>query len=81
MPGCSLGRILDDVLKRALGLRAKFVVDLRILIQKMDVKSAFRHVGVDPDGASRFAYRLGAFRVEKKHRVVGARGKSDLRGP
>lgn len=61
MPGCSLGRILDDVLKRALGLRAKFVVDLRILIQKMDVKSAFRHVGVDPDGASRFAYRLGQF--------------------
>jgi len=27
----------------------------------MDVNSVFKQVGVDPDGASRFAYRLGQF--------------------
>ena len=61
VPGCELGGVLDAILKRVLGLRAKFGVRARILIQKMDVKSAFRQVTVDPDGASCFAYRLGKF--------------------
>ena len=57
--GCELGGILDVILKRVLGLRAKNAVGARILIQKMDVKSASRQMEVDPDGANRFAYRVG----------------------
>ena len=45
--------MLDAVLKRVSGLRAECGLGVRILIQKMDVKS------VDPDGASRLAYHLG----------------------
>lgn len=59
--GCELHGITDVILKRVLGLRAKFRVDERILIQKMDAKSAFREVGVDLDNASRLAFRLGQF--------------------
>lgn len=40
VPGCELGCVLDAILNCMLGLRAKFGV------------SAFRQVGVNPDGAS-----------------------------
>ena len=36
----------------------KFGTQKRILLPKMDVKSAFRQVGVAPDRAGAFAYRL-----------------------
>lgn len=52
---------MEAILKRVLGLGAKFGVNARILIQKVNVKSTFRQVGVDPDGASRYPYRLGKF--------------------
>ena len=54
--GCELGGVLDAILKRVMWLRAELGVRERILIQTMDVTSAFRHVGVDPDCASFFAY-------------------------
>ena len=47
-----------EVITRILGLRAKYGTQKRILTQKMDVKSAFRQVGVAPDRAAVFAYRL-----------------------
>lgn len=59
VPRCELGGALDAILKRVLGLRVMFGVGARIFIQTMDVKNAFRRVGVDPDGVSRFAHRLG----------------------
>ena len=47
---------MKEILERVLGLRAKFGEGARILIQKMDVKNAFRQIGVDPDGPASFAY-------------------------
>lgn len=44
---------------RILGLRAKFGSQKRILLQEMDVKSVFQHVGIAPGGTVTFAYRLG----------------------
>lgn len=55
VPGYKFGGLVEVILKHIIGLRAKFGVDARILIQMMDVKSAFRQVGMDPDGASRLA--------------------------
>ena len=42
-----------------MGLRVKFGRKKRIPIQRMDVKSAFRQVGVDPAGAVAFKYVQG----------------------
>ena len=47
-----------EVITRFLGLRAKYGTQKRILLQKMDVNSAFRQVGIAPDRAAAFAYRL-----------------------
>lgn len=62
MPEYELGGVLDAILKHISGSRAKFGVGVRILVNKMDdVKSAFRQVGMNPDGASPLACRLGLF--------------------
>lgn len=53
-----LSRILNMILNRVFGPRTKLGVNAGIFIQKMDVKSTFRQVVVDADGASHFAYRL-----------------------
>ena len=42
IPQCELSEVMKDVIKRILGLRAKFDTNKRIIIQTMDVKSAFR---------------------------------------
>ena len=47
---------MGQIIRRGLGLRGKFGTGRRILIPKMDVKSAFRQVGVDPAGAANFGY-------------------------
>ena len=47
-----------EIITRILGLRAKYGTQKRILLQTMDVKSASRQVGVAPDRAAAFAYRL-----------------------
>ena len=39
----------------------QFRRERRILIQRMDVKSALRQVGVDPAGAANFGYVLGEY--------------------
>ena len=49
---------MAEIITRILGLRAKFGRRKRNLLPKMDVKSAFRQVGVPPDRATAFAYRL-----------------------
>lgn len=56
MPRCKLDKALDAILKRILGLRTTLGVSVPILIQKIDVKNAFRQVGVNPDGTGRFWY-------------------------
>ena len=43
-----LADVMGQIVKRVLGLRDKFGTGRRILIQRLDVKSAFRQVGVDP---------------------------------
>ena len=61
IPECHLAGVMGQIIKRVLGLRNKFGTGKRILIQKMDVKSAFRQVGVDPAGAANFGYVLGGY--------------------
>ena len=56
IPKCELSEVMKDIIKRILRLRATFGTNRRILIQKMDVKSAFRKIGVDPVGAASFGY-------------------------
>ena len=46
VPGTELGEVLDAILKRVLGLRATFGEGAWILTQNMNIKSAFRKVGV-----------------------------------
>ena len=58
VPKCALAGVMTEIIARILGLRAKFGTQKRILLQKMDVKSAFRQVGIAPGGAAAFAYRL-----------------------
>lgn len=67
--GCELGGVLGAIPKRIIELRANFGVGARILTNKMDLKSAFKLVGVGMGGASRFEYRLGQFAcVDCKYR-------------
>ena len=47
---------MGQVFRRLLGLRDKFGTVRRRLIQKLEVKSAFRQVRVDPAGAANFGY-------------------------
>ena len=47
-----------EIISQILGLRAKCVRRKRNLLRNMDVKSAFRQVGVPPDRATAFVYRL-----------------------
>ena len=58
VPECRLAGVMTEVITRILGLRAKYGTQKRILLQKMDVKSAFRQVGDVPDRPAAFAYRL-----------------------
>ena len=53
---CELAEVMNDIVKRILRLRVKFSTGGRILIQEMDVNSAFRQIGVDPAGAAAFGY-------------------------
>ena len=58
VPKCAVAGIMTEIVTPILGLRAKFGEEKRIFLQTMDVKSAFRQVGVAPGGAAAFAYRL-----------------------
>ena len=58
IPECQLAGVMTEIITRILGLRAKYGTQKQILLQKMDVKIAFRQVGVAPDRAAAFAYRL-----------------------
>ena len=78
IPACALAGVMREVLQRVLGLRAKYGDGARILIQKVDVKNAFRQIPVDPNGGlwiragwiphCRFAF---AVRVEGQSGVGG----------
>ena len=63
---------MTEILTKILVLRAKVGTQKRILLQKIDFKSAFRQVGVAPDRAAAFVYRppLTAVRVAREPRVV-----------
>ena len=56
---CHLADVMRQIMREILGARAKFGRGRRILIQKMDVKGAFRQVGVDPSAVVNFEYVLG----------------------
>ena len=66
--------VIKDTPKWILGLRAKFSINSRILIQKMDVKSAFRHIGVHPAGAAAFGYVVDDYVVVNMRLHLGWRG-------
>ena len=74
IPACALAGVMREVLQRILGLRAKFGGRARILIQKMDVKNAFRQIPVDPDGAAAFGYVLGRYLFVDLRLQFGWRG-------
>ena len=57
IPECELSEVMNDIVKRILGLRTKFGTGRRILINEKDVKRAFRQIGVYP------ASKCGGFRV------------------
>ena len=61
IPTCALAGVMHEVVQRVLRLRVKVEDRARVLIQKMDVKSAFRQILVDADGARVFGYVLGEF--------------------
>ena len=56
---CHLSDVMGEIIRRELALWDNFGKGRRVLIQKMDVKSAFRKVGVDSAGAANFGYVLG----------------------
>ena len=62
IPACALAGVMHEVLQRVLGLKVKCEDRQRILIQTVDVQSAFRQMPVDPDGAAAFPYVLGGYR-------------------
>ena len=55
-PPCELGHVIWDVLLRVMYLRQKFGPNARIVLSKLDVKSAFRQVPVDRSRAPIFGY-------------------------
>ena len=65
---------MNDVVVRILGLRTKFGTGRRILIQTMNVKSAFWQIGVDPAGAAAFGYAIADYIVVDMRLQVGWRG-------
>lgn len=50
-----------QIVRRTLGLRDTFGRGRMILIHKIDVRSAFRQVGLDPAGAVIIGYVLGDY--------------------
>ena len=68
-----MATVMKEVLERFLGLRARYPRKT-ILLQKMDVKSAFRQIPVDPAGAPAFAYVVGEFLVVDLRLQFGWRG-------
>ena len=65
---------MHEVVQRVLGLRVKLGDRARILIQKMDVKNAFRQIAVGPDEAGVFGYVLGEFLFVDLRLQFGWRG-------
>ena len=63
IPKCELSEVMEDIIKRILELRVKFGTNRRILIHKMDGKSAFRQIGVDQAGAAAFGYVVADYVV------------------
>ena len=59
VPKCAMAGVMTEISARILGLRANFGTQKRILLQKLDVRSAVRQVGIAPGGAAAFAYRPG----------------------
>ena len=69
-----------EVITRILGLRAKYGTQKRILLQKIDVKSAFRQVGVAPDRAAAFVYSLEHLAFDDLRWQFGWRGSPGWSG-
>lgn len=59
VPECRLAGVTTKIIRRILGLRGKIRTGKGLLLQKMDVKSVFRQVGITLNRATAFAYRLG----------------------
>ena len=55
--------MINDIIRRILGLRAKYGTKRRTIIQTMDVKSTIRQIGVDPAGTAAFGYVVADYVV------------------
>lgn len=60
IPACEMETVMKEILVRFIGLRAKYP-RAQILIQKMDVQSAFRQIPVDPAERRLFHTRYRIF--------------------
>ena len=80
--GMSPGRCDRPDYQEGAGAKGQFEKVRGILMQYMDVKSAFRQVGVNPEGAANFGSVLGGYfirlaaaaRIEVEPGVVGGGG-------
>ena len=66
-----LGHVLRDIVWRILFLRHTLAPHTHIMLSKMDVKDAFRQVGVEWDGCKKFGYVFGDFVVVDRRLVFG----------
>lgn len=79
--------MINDIIRRILGLRAKFGRNRTILIQTTDVKRAFRQIVVDPAGAAALGYVVVASTMQDAQRkttretavISGVRATSHVR--
>ena len=69
-----LAEVMNDIVKRIMGLRAKFGTGTRIPIEKLDAKSTFRQISVDPAGAAAFGYVVADYIVVDMRLQFGWRG-------
>ena len=77
IPACALAGVMHEVLQSVLGLRVMFGDQERILIEKLDVKNAFRQIPVDPDGGIRTRFQRVCLRgwCTRFHRESSGEGQ------
>ena len=74
-PSCELGHVLTEVLLQVLPWRKKHGPTARIVLCRVDVKDAFRHVFADPERAPAFRYGMGGYAVVEPRFQFGWRNR------
>lgn len=79
VPACEIATVVKELFVHLMGLRTKYPRE-RVLIQKIDVKSAFRYISVDPAGVPAFAFIVKGFLAANLRLQCGWRGSPGLFG-